>query len=54
MSRGKGEAVQSNAGKRWLAENAAAINASNRYVEAHGLPLARIVSWKDAGALPTT
>ena len=28
-------------GERWLAENRAAIEASNDYVEQHGLPLAR-------------
>lgn len=28
-------------GERWLAENKAAIEASNEYVEQHGLPLAR-------------
>jgi antitoxin CcdA len=27
--------------ERWLAENMEAIEASNRYVEEHGLPLAR-------------
>lgn len=28
-------------GERWLAENRAALEASNDYVEQHGLPLAR-------------
>ncbi len=28
--------------RRWLEDNAAALDAANAYVEAHGLPLARL------------
>ena len=35
------EAVRKRKQEQWLKENAAAINSSNAYVEANGLPLAR-------------
>lgn len=39
--RGIAEAVAQARGERWLAENREALESSNAYVEAHGLPLAR-------------
>lgn len=39
--RGLAEQVSSARRERWLAENREAIESSNRYVEEHGLPLAR-------------
>lgn len=35
------QAVAAAEADRWLADNAAALNSSNAYVERHGLPLAR-------------
>ena len=35
------QAVATTRAERWLEENKAALDASNAYVEAHGLPLAR-------------
>lgn len=37
--RGLAEQISEERGKRWLAENQAAIEGWNRYVEEHGLPL---------------
>ncbi len=34
---------------RWLTENAAAIESSNRYVEQHGLPLGAVRAQPDSG-----
>ncbi len=39
--RGLLEQIAETRAQRWLAENEQAIAASNRFVEAHGLPLAR-------------
>lgn len=39
--RGLASQIAETRAQRWLAENAEAIDASNRHVEAHGLPLAR-------------
>lgn len=32
--------------ERWLAENRAALDSSNAFVEAHGLPLERHQAWR--------
>ncbi len=39
--RGLAEQIAELRDKRWLEENRAAIESSNAYVEAHGLPLAK-------------
>lgn len=39
--RGLAQAVAEKRGERWLAENKAALDSSNEYVEKNGLPLAR-------------
>lgn len=39
--RGLAEQIAETRAQRWLAENGGAIEASNRHVEARGLPLAR-------------
>lgn len=38
---GIAKAVTDEKAKRWLAENKEALESSNRYVEKHGLPLAK-------------
>ena len=46
------EAVAVAKAKQWKAENAAAIQSSNEYVERHGLPLARALSaWRRVSAV---
>lgn len=39
------QAVAAAEADRWLADNAAALDSSNAYVERHGLPLARFRSF---------
>ncbi|PKP90148.1 MAG: post-segregation antitoxin CcdA [Alphaproteobacteria bacterium HGW-Alphaproteobacteria-16] len=39
--RGLASQIAETRAQRWLAENAEAIESSNRHVETHGLPLAR-------------
>lgn len=39
------EAIRAEKERRWLEENAEAIESSNRYIEEHGLPLEKYRPW---------
>lgn len=42
---GLSEAIRKEKERRWLEENAAAIESFNRYIEEHGLPLEKYRPW---------